>query len=458
MFHPLTKWRQYVGSADDPVERPHFDDDLDYMSSSAAAVLQQSPRGGQALLWAVAVFFVVILLWASFASIDEFTRGEGRVIPSQKLQVIQNLEGGIVQELFVREGQVVTRDQPLLRIDDTLFNSSLLETDVTLDQLTAKVVRLEAEAAGRDFSPDSIKDVDEQFVAQEFALFTSRKLERQTGESVFREQATQKQQELNELVARERQIARSYKLLESELELTRPLVQDGAVSEVEMLRLERQANDLLGELESAQLGIPRAQAGLDEVREKLAASQLAFQSEVQKELADVKGELSRQLQSSKAAEDRVKRTLVRSPVAGTVKQMLVDTIGGVIRPGMDIVEIVPNEDKLLVEARVRPADIAFITPGQVANVKVTAYDFAIHGGLEGNVVQISPDTIVDEEGNSYYLVRIETGSAYLGDAANPLPIIPGMVVSVDILTGEKTILDYLLKPILKTKQLALRER
>ena len=197
---------------------------------------------------------------------------------------------------------------------------------------------------------------------------------------------------------------------------------------------------------------------LDEVKEKLSMSRLAFQSEVQKELAEVKGELSRQLQSSKAAEDRVKRTLIRSPVAGTVKQMLVDTIGGVIRPGMDIVEIVPNEDKLLVEARVRPADIAFITPGQSANVKVTAYDFAIHGGLEGSVVQISPDTIVDEEGNSYYLVRVETVAAYLGDSAHPLPIIPGMVVSVDILTGEKTVLDYLLKPILKTKQLALRER
>lgn len=458
MFHLLINWRHYVGAADDPVERPRFEEDLDYMSSSSAAVLQQSPRGGQALLWAVLAFFVVILTWSGFASIDEFTRGDGRVIPSQKLQVIQNLEGGIVQEIFVREGQLVKRGEPLLRIDDTLFNSSLQETDVTLDQLTAKIARLEAESSDEPFSLREIEGVDPQFVAQEMALYSSRKLERQTGEQVFREQAVQKQQELSELKAREQQIARSYQLLDQEVKLTRPLVKEGAVSEVEMLRLERQANDLLGELEGAQLAIPRAQAGLDEVKEKLAGSRLAFQSEVQVELAEVRGELSRQLQSSKAAEDRVLRTLVRSPVAGTVKQMLVDTIGGVIRPGMDIVEIVPNEDRLLIEARVRPSDIAFISPGQAANVKVTAYDFAIHGGLAGSVVQISPDTIVDEEGNSYYLVRIETGASYLGQVDHPLPIIPGMVVSVDILTGKKTVLDYLLKPILKTKQLALRER
>lgn len=458
MFRQRIDWRHFVGAADDPMERPRFEEDLDYVGSSSAAVLQQSPRGGQALLWAVVVFFLVALVWAGLAKVDEFTRGEGRVIPSQKLQVIQNLEGGIVQEIFVREGQLVQRGQPLLRIDDTLFNSTLMETDVTLDQLTARVARLEAEAAGEPFVPGDMADVDPQFVAQELALFSSRVLERKTGEQVFREQANQKQQELNELKAKVAQLQRSYKLLESELVLTRPLVAEGAVSEVEMLRLERQANDLLGELEAAQLGIPRIESALEEVREKLAASQLAFQSEVQKELAEARAELSRQTQSSKAAQDRVQRTLVRSPVAGTVKQMLVDTIGGVIRPGMDIVEVVPNEDKLLVEARVRPSDIAFITPGQVANVKVTAYDFAIHGGLAGQVVQISPDTIVDEEGDSYYLVQVETEKAFLGDEARPLPIMPGMVVSVDILTGEKTVLDYLLKPILKTKQLALRER
>lgn len=458
MSHLLTDWRRYLGAADDPSERPRFEEDLDYVDSATAAVLRQSPRGGQALLWAIAVFLLVALVWAALAEVDEFARGDGRVIPSQKLQVIQNLEGGIVQEIFVREGQLVARGQPLLRIDDTLFSSSLQETAVTLDQLTARVARLEAEAAGRVFAPEQLDGVDPQFVAQERALYSSRALEQKTTEQVLREQVSQKEQELAELSAKEAQLARSVKLLEDELNMTRPLVSSGAVSPVEMLRLERQANDLLGELEGSRLAIPRARAGLEEVREKLVASQLKFASEVQKELAEVRAELSRQQQSSKAAQDRVNRTLVRSPVAGTVKQMLVDTIGGVIRPGMDIVEIVPNEDKLLVEARIRPADIAFITPGQAASVKVTAYDFAIHGALAGKVVQISPDTIINDEGESFYRVRVETELSYLGQADNPLPIMPGMVVSVDILTGQKTVLDYLLKPILKTKQLALRER
>jgi adhesin transport system membrane fusion protein len=172
----------------------------------------------------------------------------------------------------------------------------------------------------------------------------------------------------------------------------------------------------------------------------------------------VSSELSRLKETSSALSDRVDRQIVRSPVAGTVKRLLITTLGGVIQPGMDILEIVPSEDSLQVEARIRPADIAFLHPGQKAMVKVTAYDFAVHGSLQGEVVHISPDTIVDEEGDSYYLVRVETDLSYLGREESPLPIIPGMTVSVDVLTGEKTILDYILKPILKTKQLALRER
>ena len=232
----------------------------------------------------------------------------------------------------------------------------------------------------------------------------------------------------------------------------------GAISEVEVLRLERQANDLKGELTGAELALPRVQSSLNEAVEKLANAGLAFRNEAQKELNEVRSELSRLTETSSALSDRVDRQIVRSPVAGTVKRLLITTLGGVIQPGMDILEIVPSEDKLQVEARVRPADIAFLYPGQKAMVKVTAYDFAVHGSLQGEVVHISPDTIVDEEGDSYYLVRVETELAYLGRESAPLPIIPGMTVSVDILTGEKTVLDYILKPILKTKQLALRER
>ena len=432
--------------------------DLDYMSSAAAAVLQQSPRGGQQLLWAVAAFFVVALLWAAFAYVDEFTRGDGKVIPSQHIQVVQNLEGGIVAELFVREGQSVSRDQPLLRIDDTRFSSSLREADVTQAQLRTRMERLKAESEGRVFAVEDLKDVDKGVLGQEMALFVSRQREQRSANQVLIQQVAQKRQELSELQARHEQLQRSYALLDSELQMTRPLADSGAISQVELLRLEREANDFAGELKGAELAMPRVESALTEAKEKLANAELAFRREAQQELSEVSLELSRLTESSGALKDRVQRTLVRSPVAGTVKQLLVKTIGGVIQPGMDIVEIVPNEDRLQVEARIRPADIAFLHPGQKAMVKFTAYDFSIHGGLGGKVVHISPDTIVDENGESFYLAKVETERSYLGDPNQPLPIIPGMTVNVDILTGKKTVLDYLLKPVLKTKQLALRER
>jgi adhesin transport system membrane fusion protein len=216
--------------------------------------------------------------------------------------------------------------------------------------------------------------------------------------------------------------------------------------------------DLRGELSSAELAIPLLKSALQEAKDKLEGSKLAFQSEALKQLNEVRLEIQRMAENSDDLEDKVNRTLVVSPVAGTIKTVEINTIGGVIQPGMDIFEIVPTEDSLMVEAKIRQSDIAYMHPGQAAIVKVTAYDFAIHGGLDGELVHISPDTIVDEEGNSFYLVRIKTNKSYLGTDEKQRPIISGMTVSVDVLTGEKTVLSYVLKPILKTKQLALRER
>jgi adhesin transport system membrane fusion protein len=432
--------------------------DINYMSSAAGAVLEQSPRGGQQLLWAIALFFVVMLIWAALADVDEFTRGDGKVIPSSHVQVVQNLEGGILAELHVQEGQRVEPNQALLRIDDTRFSSSLREADVTLAQLKAKVARLDAEAEGEPFDISALSDLEASVLDEEQAVFDSRRRELNSRNQVLHQQVQQKRQELSELEAKRNQLARSLKLLKSELNMTRPLADEGAISRVELLRLERQVNDLEGELQGAKLALPRAESSLEEARQKLNNAELAFQAEARREKSEAAAELSRLVETSDALEDRVQRTLVRSPVAGTVKQLLVKTIGGVIQPGMDIVEIVPTEDKLLVEARVRPADIAFLHPGQKAMVKFSAYDFSIHGGLDGEVVHISPDTIVDESDESFYLVRVETDRNFLGSESQALPIIAGMTASVDILTGKKSVLDYLLKPILKTKQLALRER
>lgn len=434
-------------------------EDLSYASSAAAAVLYQSPRGGQQLLWAIVLFIIAFIVWAAFAEIDEFTRGDGRVIPSRSVQMLQNLEGGIVAEVFVREGQRVKQGELLLRLDDLRFSSSLRETEVNKVQLQAKVARLKAEADGAAFpEAELLKAVPEDIVAVEKALFLVRQQELSLNSEVVQQQINQKQQELAELAAKSKQIRRSYNLLKTELDLTQPLVAQGAVSKVELLRLRRQLNDLSGELESTKLSTPRIKAALSELEQKLAVATSTFRSKAQAEHNEVQSELSRLLESSQAIVDQVDRTLVKSPVAGTIKQLFVKTLGGVVQPGMDLLAIVPSEDSLLIETRVRPADIAFMHPGQKAMVKFTAYDFSIHGGLEGEVVNISPDTIVDDEGESFYLVQIETESSFLGDKQYSLPIIPGMTVNVDILTGKKTILDYLLKPILKTKQLALRER
>ena len=436
------------------------EDDLSYASSASAAILHQTPKGGQQLLWAIVIFIVVMVIWASLATVDEFTRGEGQVIPSQHIQIVQNLEGGIVDEVYVREGQSVKRGEPLVRLDDKRFSSSLREAEVNQAQLLAKSLRLKSEAEGSAFPEKELVTVEisEKIIAFERDLYVARAQELSASNQVILQEVAQKRQELSEWRAKVKQLARSYKLLKNELDLTSPLVDQGAVSEVEVLRLRRQVNDVQGEMNAARLTIPRIESSLNESENKLSAAESAFRSRSQSEFNEVSAELGRLQESSQAIVDQVARTLVRSPVEGTIKQLFVKTLGGVIQPGRDIVAIVPTEDSLLIEVQVSPADIAFLHPKQKAIVKFTAYDFSIHGGLDGNVVHISPDTILDEEGNSFYMVQIETDQAFLGAKEDPLPIIAGMTVSVDILTSEKTILDYILKPILKTKQLALRER
>lgn len=454
----LSAFSKAISSQEKESDGLAHSEDLSYISSAKAAVLEQAPKGGQQLLWVIAAFFLCFFLWASITRVDEFTRGEGKVIPSQQIQIIQNLEGGILAETYVNEGDSVERDQPLVRLDDTRFSSSLREAGVTLAQLEIKSLRLLAEANNHTFTIPEDTTWDPGLIQQEMRFYESRKREFESNHQVLQQQISQKDQELSELRAKQKQLQKSVQLLESEVNLTSPLVAEGAISEVDLLRLERQLNDLQGELNTASLSIPRAESELKEAEEKSKNAALVFRRDAQEQLNDITSELSRLTETSEALVDRVKRTVVRSPVAGTVKRLLVNTIGGVIQPGMDIAEVVPSEEVLLVEAKIRPSDIAYMHPGQVAKIKFTAYDFAVMGGIEGNLIHISPDTIVDENNESFYLVRVETDRVFIGPDGTELPIISGMTVSVDILTGEKSVLDYLLKPILKTKQLALRER
>jgi adhesin transport system membrane fusion protein len=433
--------------------------DLEFISDTSAAVLQDSPRGGRTILWATMAFFAIALLWAWWAELDVVTRGAGKVIPSRQIQVIQNLEGGIVSDIQVREGQVVEPGQVLLLIDDTRFASSFREARVNLFALKAKAARLRAEAEGQPFeAPAEATKERPDIVAQELELYNARQQELQVNLGILNQQVAQRRQELAELGAKKGQLQRSYWLVAKELNMTRPLVKEGAISEVEVLRLERQANDFRGDLEATKLAIPRAESRYAEAKRKAEEAEISFRNEARAEFNQIKSELDRISESSTALEDRVKRTRVRSPVRGTVNKVNVTTVGGVIQPGMDLIEIVPLEDTLLVEAQVRPADIAFLRPGLKAIVKFSAYDYAIYGGLDAKLEHISADTITDEEGNAFYLVRVRTDQSYLGSEAKPLPIIPGMTATVDILTGKKTVLEYLLKPVLRARERALRER
>ena len=434
-------------------------EDLDLATDIRTSILAQSPRGGRAILWVVLFLFALFLVWAYFSEIEQVTRGDGKVIPSTQIQVVQNLEGGILSEIMVDVGELVKKDQLLLRIDETRFSSSFKQNRVKYLSFKAKAARLTAEANGTAFEvPQEVIDEKPEIGVREQELFESRRREFNSTMQILKEQIRQREHEYKELTTKLEELTRTYGLITKELELTRPLIAQGAVSEVEVLHLERQASTMQGEIATIKQSIPKARSRLQEAELGMREEQLAFFNKAKSELNEVLAELEDVSASAIALEDRLRRTNVRSPVTGTINRLLVNTVGGVIQPGMDLVEIVPLEDTLVVEAKIKPADIAFLRPNQEAKVKFTAYDFTIYGGLEAKLEHISADSITDEKGNSYYLVRLRTNKNYLGPEANPLPIIPGMVASVDILTGKKTILSYLLKPVLRAKYMALREQ
>lgn len=435
-------------------------EDIDFMSETAAAAMQGPPAYSHALLWGVLGFVVAFFVWAAFANIGETTVGEGKVIPSSQIQVVQNLEGGIVSDIKVRVGDVVRKNQVLMLIDDTRYASSFQENKAKNDALTAKIARLSAEVSGKPFElPQKFRQENPDLAERELTQYRSRQAEFNANIAVFTQQTDQRTQELREKRGRLAQINTSLELLDKELGMSRPLVKQGAMSEVELLRLERQANDLKGELDSTKVSIPRLEAAVLEAKQKMEGYVAKFRADALNDLNQVRAEQEGTSATSVALKDRVERAVVRSPVNGTVKSVKVTTVGGVVQPGSELLEIVPLEDTLLVEARVKPRDIAFLRPGQEALVKITAYDFSIYGGFPAKLEQISADSITDEKKNeSYYLVRVRTTSNKPARRDTPLAIIPGMTATVHIQTGEKTFLHYLLKPIIKTKEMAFRER
>nr|WP_218583178.1 HlyD family type I secretion periplasmic adaptor subunit [Pseudomonas atagonensis] len=424
------------------------------------ALIEDAPRVVRLTIWAIIGFFVFLLLWANFAVIDEVTKGDGKAIPSSKIQKIQNLEGGIVSELYVKEGQIVEAGAPLIRLDDTRFASNVGETEADRLSMLLRVERLSAEVDDRplNFPEDVLKAVPGQAKSEE-SLYISRRQQLHDEIGGLQEQLIQRQQELREFTSKQAQYRQQLGLQRQEINMSEPLVAQGAVSPVEVLRLKRAEVETRGQLDATTLAIPRAESAIKEVQRKIDETRGKFRSEALTQLNEARTDLNKAQATGKALEDRVSRTLVTSPVRGIVNKLLVNTIGGVIQPGSDMVEIVPLDDTLLVEAKIRPQDIAFLHPGQEAIVKFTAYDYTIYGGLKAQLEQIGADTITDEDKKTtYYVIKVRTERSHLGTDEKPLLIIPGMVASVDIITGKKSVLSYLLKPIIRARAEALHER
>lgn len=437
-------------------------EDLDYIRSVSAAMLEQTPKKSKVLSYTLMIFFILMLVWAYYTEVDEVTRGSGKVIPSQKLQVIQNLEGGIVAEILVKEGQVVAKNQVLLKINDTGFKSSFMESRLKYLELLAKSARLQAEAENaKSFEvPKEVLEEKPSLAENEQSLFTSRQKSLENSLSIIKHQTTKYQHELREARSRAGKIRRNLKLAKQELKILEPLFKSGAVSQVKLIQAQRAVNDLDAELSGINTSLPRLNESIKESVQKEKEVISEFRSKAREELNTALAEIPRIKESLGSLKDKVKRREVRSPVFGTIKQLFVNTIGGVVKPGMDIIEIVPLDDTLVIETKIKPADISYLYPGQAAKVKFTAYDSAKYGSLDARVIHISADTIKDTvngKEESYYLVKVKTDENHLKDGLKKLPIIPGMVTETDIMSGKRSIMDYLISPILKGARSAFSE-
>ena len=413
-------------------------EDLFFMPDVHAAARRRGHRFAGLLTVLTLAFVGIMGVWAHYAVLDEVTRGEGRVVPSSKVQIIQNLEGGILAEILVREGDIVQADDILVRIDNSAAQANFRDLQSQYYSLQATVERLDAEQQGRDMKiSDELRTNAPVAVADQESLFDFRRRQMEAQISVLQSQASQRSQEIAEMESRSKQLRRSLELAREEKAITEPLVRNGVMPRVDLIRIERQLSDLKGEIDTIGLSIPRLRSAVKEAEQRIEEVQLSAKSEITNELNRARAELKSVRETLFAGRDRVTRTEVRSPVHGTIKEIKHTTVGGVIRPGEDILEIVPLDDSLLIEARIRPTDIAFLRPSQQAIIKVAAYDFSIYGGLKAKVEHISADTIRDDKGDSFYRVYLRTEKNTLTQQRNQLPIIPGMTTTVEVQTAKK---------------------
>lgn len=414
-------------------------------------------RGARLIIVATVVGFAVFLLWATLARVDEVTRGQGRVIPSSKVQVIQPSQPATIRAILVRGGQTVKKGQLLVRLDDTDSSSELGEIEAESRSLEARAARLTQEAQGQAFGcPEGLSA---EACESEAALQQLRANALRTKLSALSAAVEQRRRDLSEAQATAASLRQSLQLANDQVAMLEPLAAKSIVPQTELLQARREAQDIRGRLAAAQEAISRNAAAIREAQAQLSEADLQFRQEALDERNQLSAKLAVNQESLRGAAGRLERSEIRSPVDGIINDVQVNTVGGFVNAGQKIMQVVPAGEKLLVEARVQPRDIAFINVGDDAIVKVTAYDFSIYGGLQGKVVQVSADSIYDEEAKeAYFTVLVETDRSYLRNGKAQLPITPGMICDVEIITGRKSVLNYLLKPVNKARNEALRER
>lgn len=429
--------------------------DNDWVLEAEWARIQQRPLRARLLLYGVVVTIMVLIVWACFAPIDEMARGEGKVVPSSQLQILQSYDGGIVQDILVKEGQTVKAGSVILRVDPTRYMSSLQENSTRMNAVSAKVERLSAQTRGQALAfTDALRLAAPDIVDNETALYYSSIRELEEIEARFKSRIAQREQDVESFRSELKQYQDTLTLAERELSVTRPLLDSGAVSEIEILRLERQVIENQGAIQRTRAAILRSEATIDEEQNNLKEARLKMQNRWSEELNEAVATLQSLKESLTGLQDVVKQSEIRAPVSGTVQRLLVNTVGGVITPGSAVAELIPSDDLLLVEAKIPPKDIAFLKLGQPAVLRFSAYDYAIYGGMNATVQHISADTVTDDQDRTFYLVRLSTAAS---DAAE-LDILPGMMVQVDIITGKRTVMQYLLNPLIRASSSALRER
>lgn len=411
-------------------------------------------NAGERVIFLSGLGISLFLIWASLAEVDELARGQGRVIPSSKVQLIQAAEQSTIDDILVRSGQSVRKGQLLVRLDDTSSSSELGQLETENQRLAGRANRLGSEGGlGRSGGCEGGGCADEQRLQQ------VRQSALRSRVAALNAAVEQRRRDMQEGQATVNSLQSNLKLAQDQVEMLRPLAAKAIIPQTDLISAQREAIDIQGRLAAAREGVSRAAAAVREAQAQVSEASLQFAQDALNERTQINTKIAVNQQTIRGAQGRLDRSEIRSPVNGVVNDVQVNTVGGFVNPGEKIMQIVPIGDRLLIEARISPSDIAFIKVGDRANVKVTAYDFSIYGGLDGRVAQISADSIYDEvERQAYFTVVIETDRAYLANGKKRLPITPGMICDVEVMTGRKSVLNYLLKPVLKASSQALTER